>query len=202
MALAYIEQVTSNRFEFETKVTQISSRLGIMPGWLMTVMYAESRLNHQAQNTNSSAAGLIQFLSKTLTSLGTSTGQILSMTNVQQLDYVEKYFVMQGLKGKMKSVYDVYLGVFSPKFVGHSDIAVIARSGSDVYNVNKNMDIDKDGILTVKDVKKWLGKYVINGEALPDSNPILYFVLGLLGIFLLFRMLNPIQEDSNDLVYN
>lgn len=202
MALLYIDKVTQNRTAFETKVIQIASRLGIKPDWLMAVMYAESRLNHQAQNPNSSATGLIQFLSQTLASLGTSTTQLLSMTNVQQLDYVEKYFTMQGLKGKMKTPYDVYLGVFSPKYVATADSTIIASSGTNTYTDNKALDINKDGKLTVGDVKSWFSKYVPNNVTTPDNNQVLYVVLGVFGAILIYKYMNRVQEYSNDLVYN
>jgi hypothetical protein len=195
MALAYIDKITSNRTAFEQKVKSIASRLGINPDWLMIVMYAESRLNHLAENPNSSAAGLIQFLSKTLLQLGISKTQLLSMTNVEQLDYVEKYFVMQGLKGKMKSYYDVAFGVFLPKYVGASDSTVIASSGTDTYNANRGMDTDGDGKLTVADVKRWYGKYVpTNVQPTSNQNTFLYIALGVLVFYLLYQ--SSEQEDS------
>ena len=39
------------------------------------------------------ATGLIQFMPKTAKNLGTSTQQLFKMSNVQQLDYVYKYFL-------------------------------------------------------------------------------------------------------------
>src|SRR6218665_81548 len=165
MALAYIDKVTNNRAAFESKVIQIAGRLGIKPDWLMIVMYAESKLNHLASNSGSTAVGLIQFLNKTLANLGTNREAILSMTNVQQLDYVEKYFVSLGVKGKMTDVYQVCLAVFLPKYMYSSDSTIIAYSGTATYNANKGMDIDKNGQLSVGDVRGWYGKFV------PDSVP-------------------------------
>lgn len=196
MALAYIEKVTANRTAFEQKVNQIAGRLGVNPDWLMVVMWAESRLNHLAQNPNSTAAGLIQFLNKTLTNLGISRTQLLSMTNVQQLDYVEKYFVMQGLKGKMKSVYDVCFGVFLPKYVGASDSTIIASSGTSTYDANKGMDTDKDGKLSVADVKRWYGKYVPSTVKENSSNNILlYIALAAGALYLLTR---PKADETDE----
>lgn len=188
MALVYIDKVTSNRAAFEQKVIQIAGRLGIKPDWLMIVMYAESKLNHLAQNPGSSAVGLIQFLSKTLESLGTTREAILSMSNVQQLDYVEKYFVNLGVKGKMKDVYQVCLAVFLPKHMNSPDSTVIAQSGTATYNANKGMDIDKDGKLSVGDIRAWYGKYI------PDSmkqteflNSPLLVALVIVALFIIYR---------------
>lgn len=190
MALAYIEKVSTNRAAFEQKVNRISANLGIQPDWLMTVMYAESSLNHLAENQKSTAIGLIQFLDSTLKNLGTTRNYLKSLTNVQQLDWVEKYFVSLGLKGKMKSVYDVYFAVFSPKYVGKPDSTVIATSGQNVYNANKALDTDKDGRLTVLDVKTWFGKYIRSGTATETQNTIITPVAVATGasiIYLLYR---------------
>lgn len=190
MALAYIEKVSTNRAAFEQKVNRISANLGILPDWLMTVMYAESGLNHLAENAKSTAIGLIQFLDSTLKNLGTTRNYLKSLTNVQQLDWVEKYFVSLGLKGKMQSVYDVYFAVFSPKYVGKSDGTVIATSGQSVYNANKALDTDKDGRLTVLDVKKWFGKYIRSGTTTQPQNNIITPVAVATGasiLYLLYR---------------
>ena len=188
MALVYIDKVTTNRAAFESKVIQIADRLGIKPDWLMIVMYAESKLNHLATNGSSSAIGLIQFLNKTLANLGTTREAIQSMTNVQQLDYVEKYFVNLGVKGKMTDVYQVCLAVFLPKYMYSSDSTLIAYSGSDTYNANKGMDIDKDGKLTVGDVRGWYGKFVPDSVPKSDffKNPIVIALI-VAAIFFLFR---------------
>ena len=110
------------------------------------------------------------------------------MTNVKQLDYVEKYFIQLGLKGKMKSVYDVYFAVFSPKYVGSADSAIIAHAGSQVYNANKALDLNSDGKLSVSDVKNWLAKYIPVSilETIPTTNPIPIFTI-LAAIYLLYR---------------
>lgn len=158
MALAYINYVTQNRTAFDAKVRKIAANLGINPDWVMIVMYVESRLNHLAQSSQSSAVGLIQFLSSTLATLGVSRNQILSMSNVQQLDYVEKYLLPY--RGKMKSIYDVYFAVFSPSAIGKSDATVLYKSGSIGYQSNKPLDTDNNGNITVGNVKTWFDKYI------------------------------------------
>lgn len=198
MALAYIDKVTSNRTAFEQKVKDIANRLGINPDWLMVVMYAESRLNHQAQNPNSSAVGLIQFLDKTLASLGINRTQLLSMTNVQQLDYVEKYFVNLGVKGKMKDVYQVCLAVFLPKYMNSPDSTVIANSGTATYNANKGMDTDGDGKLTVGDVRRWYGKYIPSTVQKSSSNNILLYVALAIAAIYLLSLGNDSSTEQED----
>lgn len=205
MALAYIEKVSTNRAAFEQKVNRISANLGILPDWLMTVMYAESGLNHLAANSQSTAIGLIQFLESTLKNLGTTRNALKGLSNVQQLDFVEKYFVSLGLKGKMKSVYDVYFAVFSPKYVGKADGTVISTSGQSVYNANKALDTNKDGRLTVLDVKTWFGKYIRSGTTTETQNNIITPVAVATGasiLYLLYRWSNTKKTTNQNPLLN
>ncbi|MEY3377044.1 MAG: hypothetical protein RL463_1354, partial [Bacteroidota bacterium] len=92
MKLVYEDLVKENKEAFIQKVKDISGRLGINPNWLMLVMYMESNINHRAVNPMGGATGLIQFMPFVATELGTTTKQLLNMSNVEQLNYVEKYF--------------------------------------------------------------------------------------------------------------
>lgn len=114
-----ISVVKDNQKGFETKVREISAYLGIDPNWLMTVMYVESSINPKAVNKITNATGLIQFMPTTARSLGTTVEQLLTMNNVQQLDYVKSY--LAPYKGRMKSLADTYLTVFYPAAVGKPD---------------------------------------------------------------------------------
>jgi hypothetical protein len=58
------------------------------------------------------ATGIIQFMPRTAKGLNTTTQALYKMTNVQQLDYVYKYFLPA--KGKLKSFEDLYLYTFYP----------------------------------------------------------------------------------------
>lgn len=166
MAITYIDKVTQNKIAFEKRVIEIATNLGIKADWLMVVMWAESKLNHLASNPNSSAFGLIQFMDSTMVSLGTNRYALATMSNVKQLDYVEKYFISIGKKGKMNNIYDVYFAVFYPRFVGAADGVLFPQS---VYNANKGMDISKDGKLSVLDVKKWFAKYIPVGMSITPT---------------------------------
>lgn len=164
---------------FETRVEQVSKALGIKPAWLMTVMYAESKMNHQAVNAYSGATGLIQFLPSTAASLGTSTVALRAMTPVKQLDYVQAY--LTPYKGKMTDVYETYLAVFYPAALGKSDRFVLFSRGSSAYAGNAALDVDGDGKVTKSNVKAWFSKFVQN-----EGKLLLYAGLGL-GV-LLIRM--------------
>jgi hypothetical protein len=149
------EYIKENRKEFTEKVTKISSELGIEADWLMFVMWFESRLNPQAVNPISGATGLIQFMPSTARSLGTTTGVLKHMSNVQQLDYVLAY--LRTYKGRMKRWVDVYLAVFYPKAMGKPNYVITSDI---VAKQNRVFDLNRDLDITVKEIEAALRKSV------------------------------------------
>lgn len=134
--------------EFRVRVREIAGNLNIDASWLMAVMGFETGylFNSSVKNPGSSATGLIQFTSATAKSLGTTTTQLARMTEVQQLDYVEKYF--NQYKGRINNIGDCYMAVFWPAGIGKPDTYVIATSPSKVYNANAGLDVNRDGTIT------------------------------------------------------
>ena len=103
------------------------------------------------------ATGLIQFLPTTAQELGTTTAALKLMNNVQQLEYVKKYFVKkQSLltKTNWNSFPEIYLTIFYPT----------ARNKDDNYKFPSAVALQnplfdkfpKDGVLTKGEVKKYL----------------------------------------------
>lgn len=140
--------VTENRQSFIDKVDEIAKKLSVDPNWLMAVMAFESRINPKAKNKNSTAVGLIQFVESTAESLGTSTAALLKMNNLQQLDYVYKYF--KRYEKDLRSFGDCYLAVFWPGALNQPDSYKIG--GSKVANSNAIFDLDKNGQITKGEV--------------------------------------------------
>lgn len=151
MKIAYQEKINTSQLN---EVLRVSKVLGIEPDWLMCTMYGESKLNPQAKNPNSSATGLIQFVSDTAFSLGTSVSQLYEMNFEHQIQYVEKY--LMPYKGKMKSYRDVYLAVFNPSFIGKKEW-VLPQSK---YLPNKGMDFNKDGRIDQNDFDNWINRWI------------------------------------------
>lgn len=162
-----------SRSAFAEKVKSISEKLGINPNWLMVVMLHESGINAQAVNKQKGdqadaysrsyfrATGLIQFMPSTAMWLGTSTQSLYKMTNLQQLDYVYKYF--KAYTGRIKSYYDLYMITFWPAAIGKPDTYVIQSStmpASLVAERNPTLDINKDGKITVGEAKKIMLKAI------------------------------------------
>lgn len=161
MALLFINKVKTNQQAFEAQVKAISKKYSINPNWLMALMNSETggTFNPSIWNTaGSGAVGLIQFMPSTARELGTTTNELASLSNVQQLYYVDKYIALQ-MKyfkiDKIKDYDDLYLIVFYPKAVGKPDNWVFPLTGTG-YLQNAGIDFNKDGVLTVADFKNFI----------------------------------------------
>jgi peptidoglycan hydrolase-like protein with peptidoglycan-binding domain len=137
---------------FKNKLVQIANTLGINPDWLASVISLETAgtFSSSIQNPYSKATGLIQFIAPTATKLGTSLDALKRMSDIDQLDYVYKYYLPY--KGKMKNLADTYLAVFMPSQMGKGSDAIVASEGSKVYEQNSGFDHDQKGYFTVGDI--------------------------------------------------
>ena len=153
MKLVFEQEVKENKEAFLKKVIEVSNRLGINPNWLMLVMHMESNLNHRAINPKGGATGLIQFMPFVATGLGTTVQQLLNMSNIDQLDYVEKYF--KRFAHYITGFTDLYLITFYPA-------ALLERRPdswnfpSIVYRFNKGLDRNGDKIINLGEFKRYI----------------------------------------------
>lgn len=133
--------------EFKLKVIEVCERLEINPDYLMSCMAFETgeTFSPSVRNPNGSATGLIQFMSNTARSLGTTTNELAGMTSVEQMDYVEKYF--KPYTGKIKTIEDVYMVIFCPRAVGKPNSYILYNEGRS-YDDNKGLDLNKDSAIT------------------------------------------------------
>jgi hypothetical protein len=160
LKLVYEDKVVENKAAFIAKVRSVSAPLGIKPDWLMALMNHESGLDHRVPNRKGSGAvGLIQFMPATAMRLGTTSEKLRSMTNVEQLDYVYKYF--EPYKGKIRSYTDLYLITFYPYALGRPDNYVFGsqKNVSTVKKIreqNPALDLNKDGVITLGEFKQWI----------------------------------------------
>ncbi|GAB3970851.1 hypothetical protein GCM10028806_19640 [Spirosoma terrae] len=169
--LVYSELVPATyRAAFVSEVVTVATRLQVKPDWLMIVIRFETAGTFRAnvRNPYSGSVGLIQFIPTTATRLGTTPGKLSAMSAVEQLAYVEKYFAPY--KGRMRDVYDVYLVVFAPAFLGKPDSQVLYRANGKTpldrrrYNLNKVLDVNRDGLITIRDVKQQISRFVPAGS--------------------------------------
>jgi spore coat assembly protein SafA len=138
--------------QFIQGVEAMASRLGTKPEYLMAVMSFETGGSFspgQKNNAGSGATGLIQFMPGTASGLGTSTSALARMSSVQQLQYVEKYFMQRAgaHNGKLGTLEGVYTTVLygSPK---SDPSSTLWSSGSSAYSWNKGLDSNRDGRIT------------------------------------------------------
>lgn len=159
--MLYEEKIKENKADFIEKVKEIAQHLGFAPEWLMQIFMNESSMNHRAVNPITKATGLIQFMPTTAASLGTSIEALKAMTNVQQLFYVQKY--LEPYRGKINSYQDLYFAVFFPVAIGKPDNWILqtsSLSASKIAQQNAAYDLDRDGILTVAEVRQAILKKV------------------------------------------
>lgn len=161
MELIYSTRIIFNRIAFCEKVRFISEKLSIDPNWLMAVMYLESNLNHRAVNIYSNATGLIQFMPATARMLGTTTENLLQMTNVEQLDYVYKY--LYPYSNKFFRFCDLYFAIFFPAAIGRSKDFVLKTKklpASLIAKQNKGYDLNGNFEITVQEVENAIFKRI------------------------------------------
>lgn len=147
--------------DFKVKLENIAQKLGTTSNALLAVMKQESGVNPHIQN-KIGATGLIQFMPKTALRLGTTTDELAKMDAVKQLDYVYKYYKMTGVGDG--SVGDLYMATFMPKYIGYPADHVLGQQGAEgfsgkVYAQNKGLDRNRDGTITVADVKQSVERF-------------------------------------------
>lgn len=141
---------------FFRELKAISARLPCDPGDLLAVMVSESGADPAAQNPNGRATGLIQFMPATLQGLGWTSGpdEFRKLSAEQQLPYVERYF--RPHRGKLTSPGRLYQATFLPATLSNSDESTILAAPAGprprVYQSNKGLDVNADGVITVGDL--------------------------------------------------
>lgn len=166
-----LDQNTSEAFK--RKLVRIGERLGLNAGYIGAVMSFETGGTFDPAQKNlagSGAVGLIQWLPRDETGMtyaGVTTNQLASMSAIEQLDYVEKWFAP--VASRLKAPGDYYLAVFSPAFIGSPPETIMFSAAKEPkkYAQNKGLDTDGDGLITVGDVVKKFSSFVAKAESLP-----------------------------------
>lgn len=131
------------------------------------VRRGDKKKNGKKYTLDDGATGLIQFRPSTAKQYGTSPAALRSMTATEQLKYVEAFY--ENRKGKLNSYEDVYIATLFPAAFGQSDSYLLFSKTGDsdyegyrknpglsknAYNSNPGYDSNKDGRVTVAEVKK------------------------------------------------
>lgn len=99
------------------------------------------------RNPQSSAVGLVQFMASTARALGTTTSKLVAMSEVEQLEWVERYF--RPYAKRIKTLEDMYMSILWPAAIGRSADAVLWKYNTGEYRVNSGLDTNKNGYITV-----------------------------------------------------
>lgn len=157
----------------------VAQRTGVDLDALCATIQFESGFKAQARNTQSRATGLIQFMPDTAKLYKTTIDDLFKMTELEQLPYVEKHFTAVKKRFPNLQSQDVCLSVLMPAHVGKSNDTVImtklpneAVPPKDAYGQNKNLDTNKDGEITVGEVRQ---RYYYNLLASVANRPRLEF---------------------------
>ena len=146
---------SSNQKAFVKAAQWIAPGEADAPSWLAAIVDFESGKSWSPSTRNpfSRAVGLIQFIEPTARALGTTTDALAAMSFAQQLEYVKRYFAeIAGTRGKIHSLGDMYLSVFTPRGVGMNPSTVLYSAGQAGYDQNAGLDHGSKGYITVGDV--------------------------------------------------
>jgi hypothetical protein len=141
---------------FRKKVTVLAKRLNLAEDDLYKVINFESAgtFSPRARNPESSATGLIQFMTegKTwATQHGYSKSKLMSMSRAQQMDVVSQYMLDPGNKVsrvRAPSLSDLYMSILSPKNVGDKPGSTVYSHGKS-YKDNSGLDFNRDHRISV-----------------------------------------------------
>lgn len=149
--------------EFRRRVLRMALHVGVDPSWLMAIMAFETgrTFSPSKRNALSGATGLIQFIPSTAIDLNTTTDALAAMTDVEQLDYVERYFSRYA--GRMQTLASAYMAVLWPRAVSEPDSAVIFEAPSKAYAQNRALDTNNDGKITKAEAAAFVARALAEG---------------------------------------
>jgi hypothetical protein len=140
--------------EFRARVFLLCDHLGwseAQASELMAVMAFETGRTFSAKvrNPHSSACGLLQFMAATAKGMGTTTTKLAAMTDVAQLDYVERYLLP--MARRIASLEDLYMAVLWPAAIGKPLDTVLWSAGTPSFAVNRGLDANHNGQVTKRE---------------------------------------------------
>lgn len=152
---------------FRAELLRMAKRLGLAADPIAAVMALESGFDAQIVNPDGGATGLIQFMPATARRLGTTTEALRAMNATAQLRYVEQFFRSVPALRPGSRAGDYYMATFMPAFINLPDAAPVAFKGDRIYTSNAGLDGNKDGVLTVGDVRSKLENELARAARLP-----------------------------------
>lgn len=149
------EQSVADQKLFDDTLNSLAKEAGLAADKIRKIIGKESGGRASAENP-SGATGLIQFMPEIAKSLGTTTEELKKMSPAEQLPFVIEYFKSRGVTEKHDQG-DYYVAVAAPAFLGKPDSTEVYKRGTPEYDQNPSWDVNKDGVVTVGDLKRWGG---------------------------------------------
>lgn len=144
--------------KFYRAIRDLADKLGCYPHDLLAVLYLESSLKPAAFNPLTSTVGLLQFKPSTLKHVGYHDGvyKFQTLSAWEQVPYIDKY--LSGVAkayGPLNTIDRLYRAVLYPISLTKGDDieTAIFAGGSTEYASNKGLDLDADGVVTIKDIR-------------------------------------------------
>ncbi len=149
--------------EFKARLIEAAGNIAVDPNLLISAIAFETGETFSPWITNASGAtGLIQFTRDTAAELGTSTAELAAMTDVDQMEFVERYF--QPYRNMLKTIEDVYMAILWPAAIGKSNSMVLFSRPSAEYERNSGLDTDKDGCVTKEEAAAMVRAKLLKGR--------------------------------------
>ena len=116
------------------------------------------------------AGGLIGFMPFVLKNLGWKKGGIAfrAQSSGEQAPWVGKYFAQ--VKGQWRYPGDTYVALAAGGYVGKADSFVVYKKGTPAYDLNRGWDTNKDGQITVGDLRAFAVSHM-KGYSAPKPSP-------------------------------
>ena len=109
--------------DFANKIVEVANNLGTNAYWLANLINFETAASFNPAIQNSLGyTGLIQFGDGAATDLGTTTSHLKTLSAIEQMDFVQKYFELPHKRkgSNYGTTADLYMAVFYPAAVGKS----------------------------------------------------------------------------------
>lgn len=143
-----------------------SQELETQPEFIALIIQHESHFKTTATNPYSNAVGLIQFMPSTLKWMGYSTDSVYNMNFEQQMKLVVDYY--KKFKGyNFDNPIKLFLTTFYPYGlrVWNNEDYIFGSEKSMNYaykvaSINNGFDLNKDGLITMKEYKLYHVRYI------------------------------------------
>lgn len=151
-------ELLPDKKEFLREIKVLSEELNVPPSLLLIKFYIESRIKPTEKNSKSGASGIYQAMWFTLPK-GMTTAKFRTLSATEQLKYYRQYITPYKSYIRPGHIEDLYVANICPAALINKQ-EVLYKRPSKEYNQNTGLDINKDGKITRKDIRKIIESYL------------------------------------------